>query len=79
MPSINKPYSVLTEEDINSAKNLRVLIAHSPNDLAVKYENGKKAKKKLKKAGYNVLFQSYEGGHSVPPKLMKIIAKWVVE
>ena len=77
LPSSDKPYSLLSEEEINSPQGLKIFIAHSPQDKVLKFEHGKKAKKKLKKAGYDVTFQTYAGGHSVPPALLKVIVEWI--
>lgn len=77
LPRTDKPYSMLSEEEINTPKGLKVYIAHSPEDHAVNIKEGKNARKKLKQAGYDVEFTTYKGGHIVPDQVLKEVMKWI--
>ncbi len=67
---------LLSEEQIKENNNLDVYIVHGKNDLAVDYKYAQKAKKKLKKYGYNVELHTFEGGHNVPLNEFKRALQW---
>jgi len=62
---------------IRTARNLRVFIAHSPEDRVVEYESGTKAREILEKHGYDVTFHEFEGGHRVPEEPLREAQRWM--
>jgi predicted esterase len=69
---------LLTDEFIQSAKELSVLIAHGKDDQAADIELGIKSRNILLKHGYDVTFIDFEGGHSLPPKeILAQIVNWI--
>ncbi len=77
LPSTDKSYSLYSEEDIKTSNKLKVFIAHGLLDKAVKIEHGKKAKKKLKKADYDVTMYTYNDGHTIPKTVIDEVIKWI--
>jgi phospholipase/carboxylesterase len=77
LPETGKSYSVLTEEDIENGKELPVLIAHSREDGAISFGHSVRAKKRLKRYGYQVTFHEYEGGHVLTTSILNRVAQWM--
>lgn len=77
LPSTDKPYSIITEDEIIAAKYLKVFIAHGKNDQIIDYEIGRGAKNKLKKAGYKVHFLGYSEGHRITPSVLEQVVSWI--
>jgi predicted esterase len=67
----------LLEEMLEAANNLRVFIAHSPEDRSVVYESGTKARDILQRLGFDVTFHEFEGGHRVPQEPLRKAQKWM--
>jgi predicted esterase len=59
------------EKDYKASKKMKILISHGTQDKAVAFEEGQKAYDLLKNKGLNVTLQSFEGGHTVDPKVFK--------
>lgn len=71
------PEDQLTAAEIESGKNLRVFIAHGRSDIQVDLKLSQKARDFLKQAGYDVQYQEFDGGHSLPPEMTKRTAEWI--
>jgi predicted esterase len=78
-PETDKEFSILTEGEIVSGKKFRVFIAQGSNDRQIPESLGAKTAEKLKKYGYEVEYQEYEGGHEISPELMKKIYSWMTK
>ena len=77
LPETDKSYSVITEEQILSGNKLKVFIAHGNEDTVIPSTYAKDAKKRLKKAGYNITFYSYNAGHKITEELLSVIKNWI--
>ncbi len=67
----------LEEKYLEPAKSLRVFIAHGKNDKAVNFQLALKSKKILVDYGYNVTFQSFDGGHTINPENLSLVSEWI--
>ncbi len=67
----------LEEKYLEPAKSLRVFISHGTEDQAAKYELGVKSQEVLTGYGYDVTFHSFEGGHTIDSKMLKIASEWI--
>ena len=54
IPRTDKSYSLLSDNEINECQDIKIMIAHSMEDKAIKFEYAKKSRKILKKAGYKL-------------------------
>jgi len=66
-----------SENSIKAAKDLRVFIAHSKDDQVVKYELGVTSRDVLLNYSYDVTFYDFEGGHTIPPEVLKQVVEWI--
>lgn len=67
-----------SEETISGAAGkLQVLICHSPEDTAMRFELAKAAHETLKAAGIRGELVAYAGGHGITTELVKTIARWI--
>lgn len=73
LPDTKKYPWFLSEEDIVKGNKLKVFIANGTEDHI---KNANEAKKILKKNGYEVKFQEFEGGHFVEPNAFKAALEW---
>jgi predicted esterase len=72
------PAEFLTQADLDrAAPSLRVFIAHGARDGVVKPAASEKARSFLEKAGFQVTFQSFKGGHELPAGLFRDILAWI--
>ncbi|MDP8220642.1 MAG: alpha/beta hydrolase-fold protein [Candidatus Stygibacter frigidus] len=67
----------LSDEDIVSAKEMKVFIAHGNEDNKVEFKEGKFAEEKLTEMGYDVKFHEFEGGHRVPEEALHEAQQWL--
>ena len=65
------------EEKLKAAKDLPVFIGHGEKDKRVEFKAAKKAKKTLKKLGYDVTFFTFDGGHAVPEEECQALVEWM--
>ncbi len=79
MPEIGKSYSLLSKNDIKKGKGLKVFIAHGRSDNAVNYDKAAESGKMLEENGYNVTFQSFDGGHVVPADILQKAIKMMTK
>lgn len=68
---------IIMEDDLNSAKNLPVLIVHGSQDTMVEIDAARKAEEILKNHGFNVRFITFEGGHVIPEEGLKAMLDMV--
>ena len=78
-PETDTEFSILQEKEIESGKKFRVFIAQGSNDRAIPIGFGAKTSEKLKKYGYEVEYQEYEGGHEISLELLKKIYIWMAK
>jgi phospholipase/carboxylesterase len=76
-PESDTEFSVLKEAEIENGKKFRVFIAQGGDDLSLPAGLGAGTAEKLKKFGYDVEYQEYEGGHEISPVLLKKIYAWM--
>jgi len=67
----------LSDDDLTSAKELKVFIAHGNEDKMVEFKEGEFAKKKLTEMGYEIKFHEFEGGHRVSREALQDAQKWL--
>lgn len=60
-----------------AAGRLQVLICHSREDNAAKFEDAEKARETLKQAGVESKLVAYAGGHGITAELLRTIARWI--
>lgn len=78
-PETDTEFSMLQEKEIENGKKFRVFIAQGNNDRLIPVGLGAKTTEKLKKYGYEVQYQEYEGGHEISPELLNKIYSWMVK
>jgi len=78
-PETDTEFSMLKEKEIENGKKLRVFIAQGNHDPLLPVGLGAKTAAKLKKYGYEVEYQEYEGGHEISPELLKKIYSWMIK
>jgi len=78
-PETEKEYSILAEAEIANGKKFRVFIAQGRNDPSFPPGTAARNAEKLKKYGYEVEYQEYEGGHEISPELLKKIYAWMTK
>jgi phospholipase/carboxylesterase len=61
-----------------SAGRMRVFIGHGLSDR-IDLSNATSGRDYLRRAGYDVTFQSFTGGHEVPPAMIRRTVDWVLE
>ena len=67
----------LAEKYLAPAKSLRVFISHGTKDQAAKYDLGIKSKEVLNSYGYDVSFNSFDGGHTIDPENLRRALAWI--
>lgn len=78
-PETDTEFSMLKEKEIENGKKFRVFIAQGTNDRLIPAGLGAKTAEKLKKYGYEVEYQEYQGGHEISPELLKRIYSWMAK
>lgn len=78
IPPMDKSYSLLSMDDIEKGKNLRVFIAHGTNDDMLKIEHARESKKFLKQNGFDVTYVEFNGGHELNQQAMQKAADWII-
>jgi phospholipase/carboxylesterase len=72
------PAEFLTQADLNrAAPTLRVFIAHGTRDAVLKPAASEEARSFLEKAGFQVTFQAFKGGHELSVDLFRAILAWI--
>jgi phospholipase/carboxylesterase len=71
------PAEELTPQEIKAGNRLRILIAHGIVDKQVGMQASERARDALLEAGYRVQFETFEGGHSLPPDVMRRAGAWI--
>jgi len=66
------------EENIAKAgDDLRVFIVHGKNDRVVEFSGGTNAHELLKKHGFDVTMNEFDGGHSIDRELLNKAIEWM--
>jgi len=71
------PRTSVTPEQLKAAGHIRVMIAHGTRDAQVLVEASERARNLLREAGYKVQFETFDGGHSLPPDMARNIGAWI--
>jgi phospholipase/carboxylesterase len=71
------PRTSVTPEQLKAASHIRVMIAHGTGDQQVPLEASERARDLLRQAGYKVQFETFEGGHWLPPDTMQNAGNWI--
>jgi phospholipase/carboxylesterase len=72
------PAEFLNQADLDrAAPTLRVFIAHGSRDAVVKPAASEKARSFLEKAGFQMTFQAFRGGHELPAALFRDLLAWI--
>jgi phospholipase/carboxylesterase len=78
-PETDTEFSMLQEKEIANGKKFRIFIAQGNHDPMIPVGTGAKTTEKLKKYGYEVEYQEYEGGHEISPELLNKIYSWMTK
>lgn len=71
---------VLTDQEFEAARNLKIVISHGKQDPIVPFENAEKAMMTLGDKEFpNVWLDEFEGGHVVSPSVFKQWLQWLQE
>jgi phospholipase/carboxylesterase len=65
------------DENIQNAKGLHVFLTHGRSDSSIPFEYGIKTRDKLDKAGLDVTFIEFDGGHTILPHLVNTAYNWL--
>jgi predicted esterase len=65
------PRTSVTPEQLKAGSHIRVMIAHGTGDQQVGVEASERARDLLREAGFRVQFETFEGGHVLPPDMMR--------
>jgi predicted esterase len=71
------PRTSVTPEQLKAGSHIRVMIAHGTEDQQVRVEASERARDLLRQAGYYVQFETFEGGHGLPPDMMRTAGAWI--
>lgn len=71
------PRNSVTPEQLKAASHIRVMIAHGTGDQQVPLEASERARDLLGQAGYKVQFETFDGGHALPPDVMRNAGAWI--
>jgi phospholipase/carboxylesterase len=71
------PRTSVTPEQLKAASHIRVMIGHGTGDAQVPLAASERARDLLREAGYKVQFETFEGGHVLPPDAMRNAGDWI--
>ena len=71
------PRTSVTPEQLKAASHIRIMIAHGTGDAQVALDASERARDLLREAGYKVQFETFDGGHELPPDLMRSAGNWI--
>jgi predicted esterase len=71
------PATSVTPEQLKAGSRIRIMIAHGTEDAQVGLGASERARDALRQAGYNVQFETFEGGHVLPPDMMRSAGQWI--
>jgi phospholipase/carboxylesterase len=71
------PRASVTPERLKAGSQIRVMIAHGKDDQQVGLEASERARDVFRQAGYRVQFETFEGGHVLPPDMMRSAGQWI--
>jgi phospholipase/carboxylesterase len=71
------PAEWITPEQIKAGSRLRVMIAHGTADKQIGLQQSERARDLLREAGYRVQFETFDGGHTLPPDVMRRAGEWI--
>jgi phospholipase/carboxylesterase len=72
------PATSVTPEQLKAGTRIRIMIAHGTEDAQVDLGASERARDALRQAGYNVRFETFEGGHVLPPDMMRSAGQWIL-
>jgi predicted esterase len=71
------PRNSVTPEQLKAAAHIRVFIGHGRDDAQVGIAASERARDLLREAAYKVQFEAFEGGHTLPPDVMRNAGDWI--
>ncbi|NQV41468.1 MAG: hypothetical protein HQ506_03855 [Candidatus Marinimicrobia bacterium] len=69
--------SILTMQDIENAKKLRIFIAHGIGDAAVEVETARELKSMFEEHGYDLTYKEFEGRHNLKADVFNEAVAWM--
>ena len=69
----------LTAAELDAGAGLRVFISQGEGDGDVAYAEATAAYEALETFGYDVTFRGFDGGHEVPPEVLREVEAWMGE
>jgi len=79
MPEIDKKGSVISSQDIESAKTLNIMLTRGNKDQLAGNKQFVFQRKFLEKQGFNVYSFEYDGGHYLSSSLLEKVFDWVLD
>jgi predicted esterase len=77
LPATDKEWSFFSEDELKTANHVDIFIGHGLKDMAVSKDRAIDAKKRLKKAGFDVTYYTYDAGHVITDDLLDEIFEWL--
>ncbi|MBP7867844.1 MAG: hypothetical protein KA419_18085 [Acidobacteria bacterium] len=71
------PREILTESEVANAKTLGIFWAQGRNDLAIDPGKARESREWLKAQGYAIEYREFDGGHLMPPDLVRQAGDWI--
>ena len=69
--------SILTEQDIEKGKDLRLFIAHGIDDAAINVETAREMKSMFEQQGYDMTYKEFEGRHNLKAEVFNEAVAWM--
>lgn len=58
-------------------RGMKVFQSHGTEDPILPYANAERLRAELERAGVDVTFRSFEGGHGIPPSILRDLSAWL--
>ncbi|MBT3229195.1 MAG: hypothetical protein HOD43_00140 [Candidatus Marinimicrobia bacterium] len=69
--------SILTQQDIEEGKAVRLFIAHGIDDAAIKVETARKLKAMFESQGFDLTYTEFEGRHGIEAAIFNDAVNWM--
>ena len=69
--------SILSQQDIESGKELRLYIAHGIDDAAIEVETARKLKTMFEAQGFDLTYTEFEGRHGIKADVFNDAVQWM--
>ncbi|NQT64320.1 MAG: dienelactone hydrolase family protein [Candidatus Marinimicrobia bacterium] len=69
--------SILTQQDIETGKDVRLYMAHGVDDAAIKVETARELKKMFESKGFDLTYTEFEGRHGIKADVFNDAVQWM--